>query len=57
MSDFEKFKEGLSGKEKFYNLLTGKKKIVAKNMNMPLSFGINLELIWNKLRKIISTCT
>ena len=35
MSDFEKFKEQLSSKEKFYSSLTGKK--------MFLMFGINLK--------------
>ena len=33
MNNFEKFKEELSSKEKFYSSLTGKK-IVTKNMNM-----------------------
>ena len=42
MSDFEKFKEPLPSKEKFYSSLTGKK-IVTKNMNMLLRFGTNLK--------------
>ena len=33
ISDFEKFKEQLPNKEKFYSLLTGKE-IVTKNMNI-----------------------
>ena len=40
MSDFEKFKEELPSKEKFYSSLTGKR-IVTKNMNMFLKFGTN----------------
>ena len=42
MYDFEKFKEELSSKEKFYSLLTGKK-LVTKNTNMFLMFGTNLK--------------
>ena len=41
MGDFEKFKEQLQRKEKFYSSLTGKK-LVIKNMNMFLMFEINL---------------
>ena len=41
MGDFEKFKEQLQSKEKFYGSLTGKK-LVIKNMNMFLMFEINL---------------
>ena len=43
MGDFEKFKEKLPSKEKFYSSLTGKKKLVAKNMIKLLRFGTNLE--------------
>ena len=46
MSDFEKFKEGLSSKEKFYNLLTGKKnsnKEYEYALKFWNKFGINLE--------------
>ena len=32
MSDFEKFKEELPNKEKFYNSCTGKKKLVTKSL-------------------------
>ena len=42
MSDFEKFKEQLPSKENFYSLLTVKK-LVTKNMNMFLRFGINFK--------------
>ena len=42
MSDFEKFKEQLPNKEKFYSSLTGKK-LVTKNMNLFLRFGTNLK--------------
>ena len=42
MSDFEKFKEKLPSKEKFYNSLTNKK-ILKNNMNMFLKFGIHLK--------------
>ena len=38
MNDFEKFKEQLLNKEKFYSSLTGK-----KNMIMFLRFGANLK--------------
>ena len=41
MSNFEKFDEEFSSKEKFYSSLTGKK-IVTKSMKMFLRFGINL---------------
>ena len=41
MNDFEKFKEELPSKEKFYSSLTNKK-IMAKNMNIFLRFGTNL---------------
>ena len=48
MSHFEKFKEELPSKEKFYSSLTGKKKkkkkkLVTKNMVMFLRLGTNLE--------------
>ena len=43
MTDFETFKEELPSKDKFYSSLTGKKKIVKKNMNIFLSFGTNLK--------------
>ena len=43
MSDFEKFKEELSSKEKFYSSFTGKKKLVTRNMNMLLMFRISLK--------------
>ena len=42
MSDFEKLKEQLPSKEKFYSSLKGKKKAVTKKMNMFLKFEINL---------------
>ena len=42
MSNFEKFKEQLPGKEKFYSSLTGKK-LVTKNMDMFFKFGTNLK--------------
>ena len=42
MSNFEKFKEELPSKEKFYSSLTDRK-ISAKNMNMFLMFGTNLK--------------
>ena len=42
MSNFDKFKEQLPSKEKFYSSLTGKK-IVTKNMNMFLRFETNLK--------------
>ena len=40
--DFEKFKEELPRKEKFYSSLTSKE-IVIKNMNMFLRFGIHFK--------------
>ena len=43
ISDFEKIKEQLPSKEKFYSLLSGKKKSVTKNMAMFLRFGTNLK--------------
>ena len=52
MIDFEKFKEKFPSKEMFHSLLTGKKKIVLKSINMFLRFGINLK---RKRWKIIST--
>ena len=42
MSNFEKFKEQLPSKEKFYISLKGKK-IVTKNINLFLMFGTNLK--------------
>ena len=42
MSDFEKFKEELPGKEKFYNSLTDKKSS-DKDLNMFLMFGENFK--------------
>ena len=42
-SDFEKFKEKLPSKEKFYSSLTYKKKIMTKNMNMFVILEINLK--------------
>ena len=42
MTDFEKFKEKLPSKEKFYSLLTGKK-LVTKNTVMFLMFGIKFK--------------
>ena len=53
MSDFEKLKEKLPSKEKFYSSLTGKKKIVTKNIEILLRFGTNLK--W-KRQKIITIC-
>ena len=40
MSDFEKFKEQLPRKGKFYSSLTDKK-LVTKNMNVLFKFGTN----------------
>ena len=48
MTGFEKFKEELTSKEKFYRYLTDRK------INMFLMFGKNLK--W-KQWKIITTCT
>ena len=42
MSDFEKFKEELRRKEKFYISLAGRK-ITNKEYGMFLMFGINLK--------------
>ena len=42
MNDFEKFKEELPSRKRFYSLLLSKK-IVTKSMNMFLRFGINLK--------------
>ena len=42
MRDFEKFKEELPRKEKFYSSLTSNE-IVIKNMNMFLRFGIHFK--------------
>ena len=42
MSDFEKFKEELPRKEKFYSSLTGKK-LVKENIKMFLRVGTNLK--------------
>ena len=41
MSNFEKFKEELSGKEKFYSFIVPlwKEKLLTKHMNMFLMFG------------------
>ena len=36
MSNFGKFKQQLSSKEKFYSLLTDKKKLVTNNINIIL---------------------
>ena len=41
MGNFEKFKEELPSKEKFYSSLT--KKLVTKNMTTSLMFGRNLK--------------
>ena len=43
MSEFEKFKEKLSSKEKFFSSFKSKKKSVTKNINMFLKFGTNLK--------------
>ena len=42
MSDFEKFKEELSSKEKCYSSITDEK-LLTKNMKMFLMFGKNFE--------------
>ena len=42
MSDFEKFKQELSRKEKFDSFLKGEK-LLAKNMNMFVRFGANFK--------------
>ena len=52
MSDFQKVKEELPSKEKFYSSLTGKK-IVTKKMTMFWKLEINLK--WKRW-KIITTC-
>ena len=39
---YEKFKEELPSKEKFYSLLT-EKKLLTNNMNMLLTFGKKLK--------------
>ena len=41
MRDFEKFKEKLPRKKKFYRSLTGKQKRVTKNMDMFLKLRTN----------------
>ena len=57
MGDFEKFKEQLQSKEKFYSSLTGKK-LVIKNMNMFLMFETNLKWKrWNIITNCISIVT
>ena len=43
ISEFEKFKEKLSSKEKFFSSFKSKKKSVTKNTNMFLKFGTNLK--------------
>ena len=44
ISEFEKFKEKLSSKEKFFSSFKSKKKkSVTKNINMFLKFGTNLK--------------
>ena len=47
MSDFQKFKEALTNKEKFYSSLTNRSdkvyELVTKNMNLFLMFGMNLK--------------
>ena len=43
MSDFEKFKEVLPSKEKFYIVRSQVKKLLTKNINMFLMFGKNLK--------------
>ena len=40
MSSFEKFKEGLPSKEKFYSLLTGKKLVIKSNEHV--------RKVWNR---------
>ena len=52
MADFEKSKEELVSKEKYYSSLTGKK-IGTKNMIKFFNFGTNLK--WKRC-KIITTC-
>ena len=42
MTDFEKLKDQLPSKEKFYSF-SADKKIVRKSMNMFLKFGTNLK--------------
>ena len=42
MSDFEKLKEELPSKRKFYDYFAGKN-LVAKNLNILLMFGRNLK--------------
>ena len=53
INDFEKFKEELPSKERFYSSLTNRK-INDEEYELFLMFGINLK--WKNL-KIISTCT
>ena len=43
MSDFEKFKEKLPSKEKFYSSLENKKKLGMKIMSILLRFGMHLK--------------
>ena len=49
MSDFEKFKEELPSKEKFYSPLTDRKISDKEYMNTFLMFGINLQWKWWKI--------
>ena len=43
MNDFENSKEKYPSKEYFHSSLARKKKLVTKNMNMFLMFGIHLK--------------
>ena len=47
MSDFEKLKEQLPSKEKFYSSLVGETLVIEK-INMFLMFGANLDGIQSK---------
>ena len=49
MSDFEKFKEELPIKEKFYSPLTYRKISEKEYLNTFLMFGINLQWKWWKI--------
>ena len=43
MSGIKKSKEELASKERSYSLLTGKKKILIKSMNMFVRLGVDLK--------------
>ena len=53
MSDFEKFKEQLPSKETFYSSSTGKKKQMAKNMNISIEAEKNNDKDGKALYKLM----